>query len=126
MTERTWIIETPEQLMRLAAYLPKVSLERVQEVVIRDHKAKRTNSANARLWALHGLAAGVTGHSADEMHEFALCRFFGHAEQELAGIIRCVPIKRSSQRNTKEFSELMESTEAWYGTEFGVWLDVLG
>ena len=36
---------------------------------------------------------------------------------------RLIPLKRSSQRNRKEFGEFMEATEAWYITEFGVWLD---
>jgi hypothetical protein len=57
------------------------------------------------------------------MHEEALCRHFGYTEHRMpTGWIKRVPLKRSSVREKKEFSEFMESTEAWYASEFGVWL----
>lgn len=65
----------------------------------------------------------MTGHSAEEMHEFALMRYFGTREIEVAGITRAVPLKRSSMRDRREFAAFMESTEAWYIDEFGVWLE---
>jgi hypothetical protein len=57
------------------------------------------------------------------MHEFALCRHFGYVDKECGGIALKVPMKRSSSRDTKEFAEFMEATEAWYITEFGAWLE---
>jgi hypothetical protein len=72
---------------------------------------------------LHSLAAKETGNSAEDMHEEALCRHFGYTEHRMpTGWIKRVPLKRSSVREKKEFSEFMESTEAWYASEFGVWL----
>lgn len=83
---------------------------------------QRTLAQNARLWLLHAEAARVTGYSSEEMHEFALCRHFGVREIACGEISRTVPLKRSSTRNIPEFTEFMESTEAWYGTALGVWL----
>lgn len=92
------------------------------EVSIKECQAQRTLQQNARLWALHTEAARVTGYSAEEMHEFALCRHFGSHDIACGDIVRVVPLKRSSARNIQEFTEFMEATEAWYGTTFGVWL----
>lgn len=117
---RTWVIEQPEQRERFAAFVARLPLDRPQEVTIKEHVPKRSSAQNARLWALYGEAAKYTGHSADEIHEFALMRFFGTKEIEVAGMVRHVPLKRSSQRDKREFSEFMESTEAWLATEFGV------
>lgn len=85
-------------------------------------REQRTMSQNSRLWALHALAAKSTGHSAEEMHEFALCRHFGSQDVKVGGVIRQIPNKRSSTRERKEFSEFMETTESWYASEFGIWL----
>lgn len=117
---RAWVIETAQQRERLAAFVARLPLDRPQEVTVREYVPRRTNPQNAKLWALYGEAARYTGHSAEEIHEFALMRFFGTKEIEVAGMVRHVPLKRSSQRNRKEFSEFLDSTEAWLATEFGV------
>jgi hypothetical protein len=57
------------------------------------------------------------------MHEFALMRYFGTREISVGKLTQQVPLKRSSQKNRKEFRDFMESTEAWYIQEFGVYLD---
>jgi len=117
---RTWVIEQPEQRERFAAFVARLPLDHPQEVTIKEFVPKRSSAQNARLWALYGEAAWYTGHSADEIHEFALMRFFGTKEIEVAGMVRHVPLKRSSQRDKREFSEFLDSTEAWLATEFGV------
>lgn len=120
MTPRTFLIDRPERLQHLAAFLSKQELP--LDVTVAPYIPKRTSKANARLWKLHTLAAGITGYSPEDMHEFALCRHFGFTEQRIGNIERRVPLKRSSQRNKKEFHEFMDSTESWYATDFGVWL----
>ena len=103
------------------------TLEPPFEISVARVQPQRTLQQNARLWLLHTEAGRVTGYSPEEMHEFALCRHFGHREISLGEfgserIVRTIPLKRSSTRNIQEFTEFMESTEAWYGTTFGVWL----
>lgn len=118
---RTFVISSPVTVDRLASFL-KANLEHPLMVKVERHKRRRSNTANARLWALHTLAADVTGYSAEEMHDLALCRYFGSEEIKAGGVIMQRPLKRSSARDTQEFAKFMEATEAWYGTEFGVWL----
>ena len=120
MTERTFRIEDDLQRHRLQQFIGSRKLP--FQVDLGDIREQRTIPQNSRLWALHQLAAAATGHTPDEMHEFALCRHFGSREVNLGGVIRQIPNKRSSAREKKEFNDFMESTESWYAAEFGVWL----
>ena len=117
---RSFVIEDDLQRQRLKQFIDGRDFPFQADVgPVRE---QRSTSQNSRLWALHALASKATGHSPEEMHEFALCRYFGHKEVQLGGVIRCVPNKRSSAREKREFMEFMESTENWYAEEFGVWL----
>lgn len=69
------------------------------------------------------MAAKETGYTVEELHELALARHFGTKEIEVGGFTRVVPLKRSSTREKKEFSEFLEATEAFYASELGLWLE---
>lgn len=118
---KTFVIETPEQRVKLLSYIGARDLPVLIEVgPVRE---QRSIPQNSRLWKLHALVAAQTGNSAEDMHEEALCRHFGYNEMKMpTGWIKRIPLKRSSAREKKEFHEFMESTEAWYATDFGVWL----
>ncbi len=125
----TLICDTPERIERAQKMVGRLPIgDCAWEVEIRRHRKKRSNPANARLWALHTKASDHTGYSPEEMHEHALCRHFGFTEKEVVDpftaetVIKRIPLKRSSARDTKEFAEFMEQTETWYITEFGVFL----
>lgn len=123
MTPQTLILDSEQKRERALKVVSLISLEQPQKMTIEPFRARRSNTANARLWALHQKAAEHTGMSADEMHEVALCRFYGYEEHKVGGMIRQVPLERSSTKDTKQFHAFMEATEAWYITEFGVWLE---
>ena len=120
MTEpRTFLIAEPAQLPRFAAFLGKQPLPLAIEV--RPHIARRSNAQNARLWGLHQLAAAHVGVSAADMHEDMLCEHFGYAERTLpSGVIKRIPLKRSSQRDKKEFRAYLDFVENFYAVELGV------
>jgi hypothetical protein len=124
MQERRFLLDTPAHRDNAARYVGRIPVEDgIVELVVRPYVARRSVTANARLWALHAKAAEVTGHSAEEMHEFALMRHFGTREIQVAGITRTVPLKRSSGLDRREFGAFMEATEAWYIEAFGAWLE---
>jgi hypothetical protein len=129
MNERTFILETDGQKANFLRFADNLDVEHAKEIVVRDYVRRRSLPQNARLWKLHTMAAEITGYSAEEMHEFSLCRHYGFAEKEvtdpLTGEIvkKRVPNKRSHCRNKAEFRLFMEETEAWYIDTFGVWLD---
>jgi hypothetical protein len=84
---------------------------------------QRSTSQNSRLWALHGMAAKETGHSADELHELMLCKHYGTREIEVGGVRMTVPLKRSSTREKQEFRDFMDFVENFYASELGLWLE---
>ena len=121
--ERRFLLDTVQHRDNAVRYIGRLPVEKPLELILRPYIAQRTSRANARLWALHAKAAEVTGYSAEEMHEFALMRHFGTKEITVGGITRTVPLQRSSMRNRKEFGAFMEATEAWYISDFGIWLE---
>ena len=128
MEPRTWFISDQEQLDRLAAFLPKLGNRLPLDIEARPHKKIRTIAQNKRLWDLHTLASDATGYTKDEMHELALCKHYGYAERECKNPItgeveyKKDPLKRSSTRDTAEFSKFMEATEIFYANELGIFL----
>lgn len=123
MTAQTMILDSEQKRERAAKIVSQLPVEKPLKLTVEPFRARRSNTANRRLWALHQKAADHTGMSADEMHEIALCRFYGYEEKRVGGLVRQIPCERSSTKNTADFAKFMEATEAWYITEFGVWLE---
>jgi hypothetical protein len=123
VTPQTIILDSEPKRQRAIMVLSKLPLAKPLRVTVEPYREKRSLTANRRLWALHQLAAQATGNSADDMHEIALCRFYGYEEKKIGGIIRQIPLERSSTKDTKRFAEFMEATESWYIQEFGVFLE---
>lgn len=123
MSAQVLILDTEQKRDRAANIVSQLPVAKPLKLTVEPFRARRSNTANARLWALHQKAADFTGMSAEDMHEIALCRFYGYEEKTIGGIVRQTPIERSSTKNTAEFARFMEATEAWYITEFGVFLE---
>lgn len=119
---RVYILRDGTLFERFISFLLKLDRTIPWEVTVKRWVPRRSSEQNARLWALHSAAAKVTGYSAEEMHELMLCRFFGTKEIAVRDQTIQVPLKRSSQRNKREFAEFMEATEAFYISELGVFL----
>jgi hypothetical protein len=123
MSAQVLILDTEPKRERAAKIVSQLPIEKPLKLTVEPFRARRSNTANARLWALHQRAADFTGMSAEEMHEIALCRFYGYEEKKIGGIVRQIPIERSSTKNTADFAKFMEATEVWYIQEFGVFLE---
>jgi hypothetical protein len=117
---RSFVIQTSDQRDRLKSFLDKRELP--MQVEVGEPREQRSVSQNSRLWALHSLAAKETGHTADELHELMLAKFFGTKQIEVKGVTVSVPAKRSSTREKQEFREFLENVENFYASELGIWL----
>lgn len=116
---RTFLITEPAQLPRLSTFLSKQELP--LNIEVRPHVPRRSNAQNARLWGLHQLAADHCGVSAADMHEDMLCEHFGYVEKKLpSGVMKRVPLRRSSQRDKTEFRKFLDYVENFYACELGV------
>lgn len=123
MNAQVLILDTETKRDRAAKIVSQLPVAKPLKLTVEPFRARRSNTANARLWALHQRAAEHTGMSADEMHEIALCRFYGYEEKKVGGIVRQIPLERSSAKDVKEFARFMEATESFYITELGVFLE---
>ena len=123
MIEQSMILDSEAKRERALKIIGAITIEQPLELTLKPWVARRTNEQNARLWLLHTKASQTTGYAPEEMHELMLCRFFGFQDIEFGGVKRQVPLKRSSQRDKKEFAEFMEATEAYYISELGIFLD---
>ena len=123
---RSFYIATDKQRERFTAFVMRQKPPFQAE--LGPIRKQRTLTQNARWWMLLSKAAEVSGHSAEDLHEMCLCRHFGFTEREVTDLLtgelmmKRVPNKRSSARDTKEFRELMDDCEAWLGETLGVWI----
>ena len=128
MEPRTFIIETPEQQARFAAFIGRPK-ELPIEVSVKDYVPRRSRAQNSRLWKLHGMASAETGYTPDEMHDLCLCQHYGFSEREVkdpfTGRVETkkTPLKRSSQRDKKEFRRFLDFVENYYAENLGIWLN---
>ena len=121
MNERRFQITDDMQRARLKQFIDRRELP--FQVEIGPLKEPRSLSQNARLWALHTLAAAVNGYAPEEMHELMLKKFFGVKEIEVSGVRMEVPAKRSSARDKGEFRAFLENVENFYASELGCWFE---
>lgn len=124
MIERRFILRSEHIRAGVAAFLAKLDITKPIEVVVRDYIERRSHEQNARLWLLHTAAAEVVGCSPADMHEDMLCEHYGYTEARMpSGDLKRIPLKRSSQRDKKEFRAFMEFVENFYIEKLGVYLD---
>lgn len=122
----TIIVDRPQRKEYAVKVLSRLPVDdgEIWDVLIRRHVSKRSLSQNARLWLLHTAAAREVGCSPEDLHEDRLCASFGFTEVRLpSGVVKRVPLKRSSDLNKKDFGMFMEEVEAFYISELGVFLD---
>lgn len=123
MTPQTMIIDSAQKRDRAVTVLSALPFAKPLLLTIQPYVAKRTTTQNARLWALHSKVGAELGMSAEDLHEIMLCRFFGFEEKKVGGIIRQIPLERSSPLDKKKFADFMTATETFYIQEFGIFLE---
>lgn len=123
MIPQTIILDGAEKVQYAVQVLLGLPLNFSWQLTFKRYVPRRTTSQNRRLWKLYQIAAEQTGIDPEDMHEFALCRYFGYDEKKVGGMIRCVPLERSSTQDIEKFGLFMTATEAWLLQEFGVFLD---
>jgi len=102
-------------------YLGRLAGKRV-DVVLRIHRNRRSLDQNAWWWGV-GLPVIASGlgydtHEQSALHYALVDECFGTAFDPRIG--RTVSKARSSQLDTKQFSEFMEWVVRWAATEHGI------
>jgi hypothetical protein len=123
MSAQILILDTEPKRERAAKIVAQLPIEKPLKLTVEPFRARRSNTANRRLWALHQLAAEAVGCSAEDMHKDCLCDFYGYSEVRLpSGDMKRIPNERSSDKDTAKFAKFMEFCETRYITELGVFL----
>ena len=121
LSERTFVIRDKAIWEKFLSHAGKLDFP--FQCVLGPVRTPRNLEQNARLWALHGLAAEQTGYTKDELHEMMLCESTGYEEITLGKQIRRRPLKRSSTMSKREFAEFLSFVDDYYARELGVWLE---
>lgn len=128
MDPRTLIIDTEDRRNYALNLLARIKIEPALDVTIATHVDRRSVAQNARLWKLHSLASEATGYTPEEMHDICLCQHYGFTEREAKNpftgeiVTLKTPLKRSSQRDKKEFRVFLDFVEDFYVANLGVFL----
>jgi len=101
---------------------PMLQLEGIT-VTVEKYRKKRTLPQNSRYWAIVSALGKHVGCTSDQMHDEVLCAHFGYEYKEWQGEHIKVPLKRSSDLVTTDFSELMDVAERWAVAEGVFWED---
>lgn len=123
---RTFILRGPEQAKLLQAFLKAnaagcAQAGRPMSVTVAEHKAKRSNEANARYWAMLGEIAEqafVNGQrfSNESWHEHFARMYIG-CEELPSGDLKALS---STTLNVEQFGNYMAKIEAFAATDLGV------
>ena len=119
---RFFVCDTQLKLAKVASIIQKLPLSgQMWDVSIKPWKPRRSVDANRRLWSLHKLASEATGHSVDEMHEWAKMQFLPRHKVKVGEREVEVPVS-SARLNKKDFGAFMEAVESFYISELGVFM----
>ena len=125
---RTILLDSEDRRAFAVRLIERIKIDPPIDITISTHVNRRSLAQNARLWKLHTLASEVTGYTPEEMHDIALCQHYGFTERQAknpyTGEIENLktPLKRSSQRDKKEFRKFLDFVEDFYVCNLGVFL----
>ena len=104
---------------RVIDVLMALDLTKRWRVVIEPEKKRRSLNQNALMWKWHGIVAEATGHTANEIHEWAKLTFLPPAFITIDG--KTVEIRKSTtDLDTREMSRFMDNYNAWAASEMGL------
>lgn len=128
MNEEKFTLRRGAQITRLIAYVSALLKERDVDIIVKEHKPKRSDCQNKLLWSIYTeiLTRGgeaMAGWTKDDLHELFLGEHFGWQIIEGLGQKRKKPIRRSSRLNMPEFTAFVEFILR-YMAEQGVYIEM--
>jgi len=107
MTEERFTLRKGAQLTRLVAYVSALLRDKDVEIVVKEHRPRRSDQQNRYLWGVvyPEILKHLDGWTAEDVHEFCLGEWSGWEVLQGLGRKRMKPIRRSSRLNTAEFND---------------------
>jgi len=106
-----FILRTPEVRRNALLAIQSLPAHPLQEVVIREHKKRRTNPQNAYYWVLVTTLAQWSAETPEDMHELLAYRLLPVRHKELDGKIIALRTSTASL-STREFSAYVDQVQA--------------
>ena len=102
-----------------ALYALELDEDKPQEIVIKDHKKKRTEDQNALYWSWLRIIMKETGDSTKALHAFYGDEFLPKEEVIVFGK-KVLEIKSTTELGVKEFTEYLKQVEAHAASFLGI------
>ena len=118
---RVFVLRSDGAKQHAINFIKGLDQSKLYELVVRIHKAKRSESQNARYWAILGIVASDTGHSTEELHEHLKREFLGFEVVSVMGK-EYERVKSTTRLDVKAFAEYCDRVEAWAAVDLGVQL----
>lgn len=118
---RVFVLRSTEARQHAIDFIEGLDSSKLYELVVRIHKTKRSESQNARYWAILGIVAADTGHSTEELHEHLKREFLGFEVVSVMGK-EYERVKSTTSLDTKQFAEYCDRVEAWAVVDLGMGL----
>lgn len=118
-----FILRNEQILNNAVDYLYALELDedKPQELIIKDHKKKRTEDQNALYWSWLRIIGKETGDSTKALHAFYGDEFLPKEFETVAGK-KVEVIKSTTELGVKEFTEYLKRVEAHASSFFGIML----
>lgn len=117
MIPRTFVLRTAAIRTAAQRFVGEIGVgEPPIEVIVREHRAKRSLSENAKLWTLYRRIGDHLGYTADEMHDVFRRMFLPVKWVEILGegMLTGYPCLTSTAKlNVKEAAEYLDRIEQW-------------
>ena len=113
MSQEYFVISSRAVLSNCLKHIQGLPLNGSLEIIIREHKRKRSCNQNSLYWKWLSIISSYTGYTKDELHDEFASRFIGIEERKtISGDIIRQPIS-TTKLSTKEFAEYMSKIEAY-------------
>lgn len=116
-----FILRNEEILKNAISYLYGLELDEInpQELILKDHKKKRTEDQNALYWSWLRIIGKETGDSTKALHAFYGDEFLPKEEVIVFGK-KVLEIKSTTELGVKGFTEYLKQVEAHAASFLGV------
>lgn len=122
MADNSITIRDEAHRKRALDLIASLSLEKPWQITVEPHRKQRSLSQSALYHKWVGIVADYTGHSHDEIHEFAKSEFLAPRVVDVNG--KRIEYRSTTKLDTMAMSNFMTAFYAWATSELGLFLPV--
>lgn len=114
MTPRTFVLRTAAIRTAAQTFVGELAVgEPPLQVTISEHRARRTLSENAKLWALYREIGDHLGYTADEMHDVFRRMYLPVTLIDMHDKTVYAALTSTATLNVRDMAEYLDRIEQW-------------